>query len=237
MRPASITIYLAMLFSSEIWAVYGVGLVGRDANESNCTSCTVQTPSTTRTSTLPPRTSPFQTPLPASRHTTSLAPSLSTPNPQPSNGTLTSSVIPTTHSPNNILHTAPTSDKPYTNTFANLSTGAKAGIIAGVSIFFLGVFLILFELGYLRRKRRERALQRAIEEVERGGGMEMRKRVGSEQSESKENMVLESRVEIVVVDDDEEEEESDGDDVWNVGMEDDERWRGRQAMSLPRREY
>ena len=67
--------------------------------------------------------------------------------------------------------------------------------------------------------------------------MEMRKRVGSERSESKENMVLESRVEIVVVDDDGDAEESDEDDAWDVGMEDDERWRGRQAMSLPRREY
>ncbi|KAJ4369069.1 hypothetical protein N0V83_006152 [Neocucurbitaria cava] len=193
--------------------------------------------------TEPPRKRGLHTtPQSASWPTTSLAPSLSTTQtPQTSiENTATTSIGPT-HSPNNNVLHAPPPPKAnlQPNTFANLSTAAKAGIILGITIFFLSVFLILFEFGYLRRKRRERALQRAIEEVERGGGLEMRKRIveSNEMSESKENMVLESRVEIVV-DDGGEESDGDGDSVWDTGMEDDdEMWRGRQAMSLPRREY
>jgi hypothetical protein len=66
-------------------------------------------------------------------------------------------------------------------------------------------------------------------------------------SESKENMVLESRVEILVDEGDgSEEESSDGEDQWDAGTDgesDDDgnsrrgRARGRNGMSLPRREY
>ncbi|KAF1851832.1 uncharacterized protein K460DRAFT_413338 [Cucurbitaria berberidis CBS 394.84] len=221
MRSHSFTLYLAMLFSSGFWAVYGVGLAGRAAHESNCTSCIVQS-TTTRAFTLAPQASPFQTPLSASWHTLS-----STRAPRPSSKVTTFPPVPiATHS----------SHDSHNNSFAILSTGAKAGIIVGISLFFLGVFLVLLELGYLRRKRRERALRRAVEEVERGG-IRMGKSVGSESSESKENMVLESRVEIIVDDSD----GSDGDDAWDADMEDEERGKtagwGRQAMSLPRREY
>lgn len=88
-----------------------------------------------------------------------------------------------------------------------------------------------------------------MEEVERGGGLEMSKNFGAGDmrnirrvSESKENMVLESRVEILVVDG-EESEEGDWDGVWDedededLEEEDGGMGRGRMAMSLPRRVY
>ena len=59
-------------------------------------------------------------------------------------------------------------------------------------------------------------------------------------SESKENMVLESRVEIVVDDGESERDVVDAWDGWNASWDEDEeeeQERGRKGMSLPRREY
>jgi hypothetical protein len=81
-------------------------------------------------------------------------------------------------------------------------------------------------------------LERAVEEVERG--IEMHKDVSQKSvSESKENMVLESRVEIVVEDSESESGAVDRWDGWDASWEDedDEMERGRKGMSLPRREY
>lgn len=60
--------------------------------------------------------------------------------------------------------------------------------------------------------------------------------------ESKENIVLESRVEILIVDEGEESDEGGWDGVWDeedegVDIQDGGWGRGRMAMSLPRREY
>jgi hypothetical protein len=57
--------------------------------------------------------------------------------------------------------------------------------------------------------------------------------------ESKENMVLESKVEIVVEDSESESGAVDRWDGWDASWEeeDDEMERGRKGMSLPRREY
>ena len=119
-----------------------------------------------------------------------------------------------------------------------LSSGARAGVITSVCIFFLFFCVVLAEFGFMRKKRRERALRRAEEGVEQGGGG-MDRAVGSEGDEGKENMVLESRVEIVV----DEESNSEG-DGWEADMEGEDesdgetgRGRGRHAMSLSRREY
>lgn len=81
------------------------------------------------------------------------------------------------------------------------------------------MLLLTLEYTYLRRKRQERALKRAIDEVERGTELKE-----SSERESKENMVLESRVEIVV---DGEEEGSvrdswDGESQWDAGTEGDD---------------
>ena len=72
------------------------------------------------------------------------------------------------------------------------------------------------EAFYLRRKRRQRSLERAVEEVERGSNK------GSE-----ERIVLESRVSIIVEVDDNEGDSEDEEEI---------RGRGRNGMSLPRRE-
>jgi hypothetical protein len=131
-------------------------------------------------------------------------------------------------------------------TSSHLSTAAKAGIItASVAVFLLLSFLIL-EYTYLGKKRRERALQRAVEEVERGTELNDTSAI-----ESKENMVLESRVEIVVDggDESDSDERWDTESGWDAGTDGEtsdgdlgewghgRRWeRGRSGMSLPRRE-
>lgn len=82
-------------------------------------------------------------------------------------------------------------------------------------------------------------MQRAVEEVERG--TELRKASGSRSdgfTESKDNMVLESRVEIVVDDDESTRDMVATWDGWNATWDEDEELeRGRKGMSLPRRIY
>jgi hypothetical protein len=129
---------------------------------------------------------------------------------------------------------------------SQLATPAKVGIItASIIVFFISLLLIL-EYTHLRRKRHDRALKRAIDEVEQGTELKE-----STASESEENMVLESRVEIVV----EEEEQGsvrdswDRESQWDAGTEGEDsdgdlgEWgrgrtweRGRNGMSLPRTE-
>lgn len=77
------------------------------------------------------------------------------------------------------------------------------------------IIVIIFEIVYFRRRRREKAILNAIDQVERAADK------GSE-----ERIVLESRVSIVFQEDpDEEEYDGDGE----------EEERGRAGMSLPRR--
>ncbi|KAF2190366.1 hypothetical protein K469DRAFT_697645 [Zopfia rhizophila CBS 207.26] len=74
-----------------------------------------------------------------------------------------------------------------------LSTGEKVGI--GVTAGLVGVvfvFVALFDIRYLRRKRRDKAIQNGQEKVERGEG-----------KWSEERIVLESRVEVVFDNEDE----------------------------------
>jgi uncharacterized membrane protein YciS (DUF1049 family) len=119
-----------------------------------------------------------------------------------------------------------------------LSTGASIGIGVGVTVFIVIIGAIACGVPYVRSRRRARALERAVEEVERG--IEMHKDAGHESVvESKENMVLESKVEIVVEDSESESGAVDRWDGWDASWEDedDEMERGRKGMSLPRREY
>jgi hypothetical protein len=119
-----------------------------------------------------------------------------------------------------------------------LNTAAKISIGIGVTISIFLIAFLIYGIPYVRNRRCERALQRAVDEVERG--IEMHKDVShGSVSQSKENMVLESRVEIVVGDYESERGVVDTWDGWDASWEDedDELERGRKGMSLPRREY
>lgn len=121
-----------------------------------------------------------------------------------------------------------------------LSIGSMVGIGFGsVASILILAFGLLAGIPYLRSRRRTCALQRAVEEVERG--VELQKAMGhtnDAMSESKENMVLESRVEIVVDDGESERNAIEAWDGWDGRWtEDDDLERGRKGMSLPRREY
>jgi hypothetical protein len=89
-----------------------------------------------------------------------------------------------------------------------LGNGTKIGIGIAVGVLCLLVLLVALEACYMRKKRRERALQRAVDEVESGVD-----------KGSIERIVLESRVSIVFEDEN----------------QDDEEERGRTGMSLQRR--
>lgn len=109
------------------------------------------------------------------------------------------------------LVTTSTPPAPTAKQTQSLSPEAKIGIGVGVGILASALgFMAIFCVCYLRRKRREKAVLNAIEEVERATDK------GSE-----ERIVLESSVSIIFEDDELEEEED----------------RGRPGMSLPRREF
>lgn len=124
-----------------------------------------------------------------------------------------------------------------------LSTPITVGISVSLTLSILLILFLIFGIPYLRKWTRLPALQRVIDEVERG--IEMGKDTGhrstSEVTESKENMVLESRVEIVVGEEESEMNVVDALDGWNATLaRDDEEEleeRGRKGMSLPRRVY
>lgn len=95
---------------------------------------------------------------------------------------------------------------------SHLSPAAIAGLCIGISILIVLAAYIALEVCVLRRRRRERALRRAVEEVESGSI-----RSDSVRSEVK------SREGFVV----DEKEIHDDDEIW--GLE------GRKGLSLPRR--
>jgi H+/gluconate symporter-like permease len=162
-------------------------------------------------------TASFETPVPASSH--------------PSNAFDAPIVTPPDTLPLDNAHAA--------STISNLGTGAKIGIGIGVAVIVLLIMFLIFGIPYLRQRRHVRGLRRAVEEVEHG--IEMQKTAGQSNediNESKENMVLESRVEIVVGDDESERDVVGNWDGWNATWEEeDDLERGRKGMSLPRRDY
>jgi hypothetical protein len=125
----------------------------------------------------------------------------------------------------------------------SLSTATILGLSISLTVSTILILFLIFGTPYLRKWWRSRALQRAFDEIERG--IEMRKDIGhggtSVVTESKENVVLESRVEVVVSDEETETDVVDAWDGWNAtwtGEEDEDlEERGRKGMSLPRREY
>jgi hypothetical protein len=99
-----------------------------------------------------------------------------------------------------------------------LETGVKIGVGLVAGIFGAALIAYFVEIFYLRRRRRERALGRAVEEVERG-------EMSSADKANEDIVVLESRVSIVFDDGPESEDE----------LRD--RGRTRNGLSLPRRIY
>jgi hypothetical protein len=124
-------------------------------------------------------------------------------------------------SPTSITPGLESASTPPTQPVDQLETGVKIGmsVLGG----FLGLALIAFllEACYLRRRRREKAFQRAVEEVERG---ERAEQALASLKGSEEFAVLESRVSIVFDDGSEDE------------YEEPERGRARNGMSLARRD-
>ncbi|OAG06967.1 uncharacterized protein CC84DRAFT_1163246 [Paraphaeosphaeria sporulosa] len=131
-------------------------------------------------------------------------------------------------------HPSPTiplaTSSPSTESPNQLETGVKIGIAVLAAILSLALLAFLLESCYLRPRRREQAMQRAVQEVENG---ERAERALAELKSSQEIVVLESRVSIHFDDGDEgyEGEESEGEE-WERGRTD-----GRNGMSLARREY
>ncbi|KAF2829788.1 hypothetical protein CC86DRAFT_285382 [Ophiobolus disseminans] len=204
-----------MLFSMNIWAVYGIGLEPR---ATDCVTC-VFLPSSSE----PIPSMSFQTPLSATAR-------LPSPHPTLDLAIETSSPV------------APP-DSQNISSASSISATTILTISISLTLSIIVILFLAFGIPYLRKWRRSCALQRAVDEVERG--IEMRKDIGhgstSEVTESKENMVLESRVEIVVGDEESERDVVDAWDGWNATWDGDDdedlEERGRKGMSLPRREY
>ncbi|KAF2257156.1 hypothetical protein BU26DRAFT_499703 [Trematosphaeria pertusa] len=206
MSPVLSSLVVAMLLCNDVWEVYGVAV----GSESLCMTCISEFSGSIVSRMMRNATmAPFETPSALSRPL-----SLASPPPLLTTASFASSTGGSTL-PNSISTTlavaVASSTAPSATAKPNheLPTSAKIGIGAVVGVLGLALFLVAFEACYLRRRRRTRALERAVEEVERG----MDK--GSE-----ERIVLESRVSIVFEDD---------------GHEEEEQERGRNGMSLPRR--
>lgn len=113
------------------------------------------------------------------------------------------------NTPTPTMRSMPSPSKPVQKPRVDLETGVKIGI--GISAGLIGIVILIasFETLYLAKRRRKRAMQRAVAEVESGTA-----------KESQERIVLESRVSIIVEQEDQDEEDE----------------RGRNGMSLSRRE-
>ncbi|KAF2712014.1 hypothetical protein K504DRAFT_452267 [Pleomassaria siparia CBS 279.74] len=253
---------MIMCFSNPVWAVYhGVVVVvvvdGRDA--ASCVSCTVtstRVPSPSQTLTWPTWIAPSSNvrPFRASLHVDSNT----SPTPPPSSSSSSSRIATTIaySPPETTVFSGPSvTDRISVTTAATasasasasyqatlpatgLSTEAKIGI--GITLGLLGLALIcvgILEMCCLRRKRRERSIRNAIEEVESGGKSRIEMAKGS-RTGSEKRVVFESRVSIVVdgqCDDYFERRwEEVGHGIWVGG--DSNLEAGRNGMLLPRRE-
>jgi hypothetical protein len=225
-----------MLFAENVWTVYGIGL----HTERLCAVCQDKV-STLEESTDDGQSCPMKwTPTMmtsnlSSTATVPIAPSKFTPSSKlpVTSLTLLPFVLDPTHQVSAMIHgassykpsitstssaSASTLSSPPTKQIRGLSKGTKVGIGVGVGVpLFMIVLMAIFEACYWRGKRRQKAMLRAVEEVEIG--TRIRQDKGSE-----ERMVLESNISIVFEDTAEEEDE-----------EEEAEERGRNGLSLPRR--
>ncbi|KAF2036345.1 hypothetical protein EK21DRAFT_106447 [Setomelanomma holmii] len=225
MKIVNLVVMFATMLFGDIWAVYGIAL---------------PTPGTKVVSFEEPAKIPDLASSPIPTHTTVFVTPALASQPPPSDATRLSDHITVTTSPNSTPTPTETALPPST---PFLSTPAILGISISSALLLLITLFLVCGLPYVRRKRRGRALQRAVEEVERG--IEMRKTGALDVTGSKENMVLESQVEIFMHDGHGDERDSDMVDMvgrwdgWDASgdLEEEEWERGRKGMSLPRREW
>ncbi|KAF2116649.1 hypothetical protein BDV96DRAFT_630984 [Lophiotrema nucula] len=211
---------IVMLLSNNVWAIYGVFLDARQTcSNCNVLSSTLSIPANStalvsRTTSLEISFSSLKIPA-----TASFLPPHNVSGPL-STSTIRSTLVASQQPP---FRTGPPASTAEAS--SGLSPQAKIGIgVAGGILGLVLVFALLFDACYLRRKRRERDVQYALNEVE-----------GGTVKESQERIVLESRVSIVFEEEEEEEEEGYEGELEDDADDEDEEDRGRNGMSLPRR--
>ncbi|KAF2622606.1 hypothetical protein BU25DRAFT_494925 [Macroventuria anomochaeta] len=182
-----------MLVSNSIWAAYGIKTAPEESFEMRS---------------LPRLTKRTSTPQPSLIVDTSSAPSPSTTPTSPSTSNENTIQATTTFTP--AVPVAPSAPSPPPAA-SRLSPAAIVGLCIGIGVVVLIAYGVL-EACVLRKRRRERALRRAVEEVEWGSVRSV---------ESREDVVMERKGDVVVGEE----------EVWEV--EDD--MGGRKGMSLPRR--
>ncbi|KAF2659432.1 hypothetical protein K491DRAFT_712708 [Lophiostoma macrostomum CBS 122681] len=190
-----------MLISNQVWSAYGIVVDSREQCQDCTTPLLASTLYSNWSATMTTHSSTASATSTDFAYSTVLAQGVSTIAQEQTSAVATSTVS----ASSTFIPPVPTAKQTQ-----NLSNDAKIGL--GVSLGVLGFALalvVMVDWFYLRRRRQERALVNALQEVERG-----------EFKGSEERMVLESRVSIVFdVDTSDEEEEE----------------RGRHGMSLPRR--
>ncbi|KAH8730590.1 hypothetical protein GQ44DRAFT_823303 [Phaeosphaeriaceae sp. PMI808] len=223
-----------MLFLGNIWTVYGIGLP-QQMEPPECIDCTIAFTDLQHTASSP--TVSTEIPVLATSHPPTSIEDI----PRYHDEDIYTSYD-STSQPSSISSAAPlasNNDTQPQHPTPQLSTAVKVSLGISIVVFILLLALVVIGVPHLRKYRQARALQRAVEEVERG--IEMQQSARQEDvttAENKEHMVLESRVEIVVDDGESELDVVDAWDAWNASWEDEEEEveRGRKGMSLPRRE-
>ncbi|KAF9738106.1 hypothetical protein PMIN01_03389 [Paraphaeosphaeria minitans] len=177
---------LAMLFADEVWAVYGIG-VQRDVCVAGPMGEAVKREETPVVS---------SSRVPSSNPTHSVSPTTTDPVTNTDQPSATETVPFNTPFPTG-AHSSPTVPPAISSQSAEspnqLDSGVKIGIAVLAAMFSLALLAFLLESCYLRPRRREKALQRAVQEVENGERVE---RALTELKGSQEIVVLESRVSI-----------------------------------------
>jgi hypothetical protein len=212
MPPALASFLCTMLVSSNIWTAYGIRTSRPETFEMQSLVCILSDSTATPTKPssqnhLAQRETHAQ-PMLARDSNVPPSPALSSP-PATLPATLPAQTS-TTHPTTTFEPAAPAAtDAAYTHTPPHLSPAAIAGLCISTAVLIVLTAYLVLEVCVFRRRRRARALRRAVEEVERGSI-----RSDSVRSEVK----------------------SRGCVVDEMEMEDEEGWgEGRKGLSLPRR--
>ncbi|KAH7116768.1 hypothetical protein B0J11DRAFT_583481 [Dendryphion nanum] len=205
MLPSSLVFLMSILISNNVWEVYGVDV----ASDGVCITCSELAPVPTQPSAIslqsPVSVASYPSPPLAAAYPTASSLTTRTIRDDPTVGISSASTLSSALPASGV----PKSQAPAAKLIDGLSTGAKAGI--GLALGILGfalVSIIVYDARFFKKKRRERAMMNAVQEVESAGSMR----------QNDERVVLESRVSIVIEDPNEDDPEV-----------------GRNGLSLPRR--